>query len=233
MSTLSGGPNIVLDSLILDLDAANIKSYPGTGTTWTDISRGGFNATLTNGPTFNSSNGGNIVLDGSNDYISVINGYTNVMKNNNNWTVSLWFRASNLSNNPVLVSPDAGQLAYFDLFLEVGPNAIYWASGGGAGSNYVSATPTLITNTIYNIVFVKTGTTTGKVYLNGIEIALTTNGTGLGSMPNSNADFRIGAFKQSGFELNGNLYNILMYNRTLTASEITQNYNATKGRFGL
>ena len=63
-------PNIVTDGLVLCLDAANKRSYPGTGTTWTDRSANGNNGTLTNGPTFDSANGGSIVFDGTNDYVT-------------------------------------------------------------------------------------------------------------------------------------------------------------------
>ena len=62
-------PKISTDGLVLCLDAANTKSYPGSGTVWSDLSRGGNNGTLTNGPTFNSGNGGSIVFDGVNDYV--------------------------------------------------------------------------------------------------------------------------------------------------------------------
>ena len=64
-------PKIVTDNLILALDAANIKSYPGSGTTWTDLSGKGNNGTLVNGPTFNSGNSGSIEFDGTNDSISL------------------------------------------------------------------------------------------------------------------------------------------------------------------
>jgi hypothetical protein len=70
MGTLSGGPNIVTDGLVLNLDAANIKSYVSGSTTWRDLSRSGNNGTLTNGPTFNAGNGGSIVFDGIDDYSS-------------------------------------------------------------------------------------------------------------------------------------------------------------------
>jgi hypothetical protein len=64
------GPNIVTDGLVLYLDAANQKSYPGTGTTWNDLSGNGNNGTLVNGPTFNSDNNGSIVFDGVDDYVN-------------------------------------------------------------------------------------------------------------------------------------------------------------------
>ena len=65
----AAGPNLEIEGLILSLDAANTNSYSGSGTTWTDISGKGTNATLTNGPTFNSGNIGSIALDGTNDYL--------------------------------------------------------------------------------------------------------------------------------------------------------------------
>ncbi len=68
MSVISG-PNIVTNGLVLHLDAANTKSYSGSGTTWTDLSGNGNNGTLTNGPTFDSANYGSVVHDGVDDYI--------------------------------------------------------------------------------------------------------------------------------------------------------------------
>ena len=159
---------------------------------------------------------------------------TNSLKNNNNWSVSIWFKANNLDNSPVLLSPDIGQLQYSDLFLEVGVNAIYFAAGGGPGQNYLQnlSTPLQINN-IYNIYYIKTGITTGKVYVNANEISLTTRGTGLGSMPNINADLRLGSFKEGSYFLNGSIYNSQIYNRSLSPQEVLQNYNAQKSRFGL
>ena len=68
--SINYNPRIVTDGLVLLLDAGNTKSYPGTGTTWTDISRNGNNGTLTNGPTFDSANGGSLVFDGVDDYVN-------------------------------------------------------------------------------------------------------------------------------------------------------------------
>ena len=62
-----------MNGLVLALDAANTKSYPGSGTTWTDLSGRGNTGTLTNGPTYSSANGGSIVFDGTNDYVVVNN----------------------------------------------------------------------------------------------------------------------------------------------------------------
>ena len=82
-------PRIVTDGLVLYLDAANTKSYPGSGTTWTDISGKSNNGTLTNGPTFDSGNKGTIVFDGSNDYVSETSGLSDSLLQGD-WSISFW-----------------------------------------------------------------------------------------------------------------------------------------------
>jgi hypothetical protein len=67
------GPRVVTDGLVLALDAADTNSYPGSGTTWNDLSGNGNTGTLTNGPTYSSDNGGSIVFDGTNDYVPLVN----------------------------------------------------------------------------------------------------------------------------------------------------------------
>lgn len=101
MSTINSGPDIVRTGLQLCLDAANKKSYPGTGTTWTDLSGNTTNLTLTNGPTYSSLNGGIINLDGVNDYIigssnlSVLND----IKGTDGFTCSVLFKLNNYSTS--------------------------------------------------------------------------------------------------------------------------------------
>ena len=96
-------PSIVRDSLLLYLDAANTKSYPGSGTTWYDLSGNNKNPTLTNGPTFNSDNLGSIVLDGTNDMVEFSPG-TNITSNtvvlSGSYTASFLFFSSQTGSNP-------------------------------------------------------------------------------------------------------------------------------------
>ena len=79
---LHHSPRIVTSGLVLALDAADRNSYPGSGTTWTDLSGNANNGTLTNGPTFNSANGGSIVFDGTNDFEAVLERVRRWVKNN-------------------------------------------------------------------------------------------------------------------------------------------------------
>ena len=92
-----GGPNVVDDSIIFCVDAGNTKSYPGTGTTWTDII-GGLSGSIS-GATYNSDDGGSIIFDGSNDVVTfgsdgaaVVNGLTHL-------TLETWFKSDSTSNN--------------------------------------------------------------------------------------------------------------------------------------
>ena len=98
MATYGGAPTIVTDGLVFAVDAANYQSYPGSGTTWSDLVNGN-DGTLTNGPTFDSGNGGSIVFDGSDDYMSTTYSTPTSLQGDPNFTVCGWFkRSGNWSN---------------------------------------------------------------------------------------------------------------------------------------
>ena len=230
------GPIEATDGLVFHLDAGNRRSYSGSGITVNSLI-GGIGATLVNGTGFSSSNSGYFSLDGTNDYINVPSGFTNYFKSNDYWTVDLWIKLlAQTAGEPVLVSAGPG-IGYFDLFLEVGDNQIYFAAGRGSDNGYIqnqNVTSTLgynLTTGFFNIVFIKSGASSGSVYVNSINIPMSVSGFGLSSMPSINEDLRIGTFRQSGFELHGLIPQVNIYNRALTATEILQNYNATKGRY--
>jgi hypothetical protein len=127
MSTTQGGGNIVTDGLVLCLDATNAKSYPGTGTIWTDLSRSGNNGILTNNPTFNSSNGGSIVFDGSNDYVSSAN-----ITTTNQISVEAWVYANSISSyNGIVTQYSTGNPSTSSWILETfGSNAYFFIANG-------------------------------------------------------------------------------------------------------
>jgi hypothetical protein len=228
-------PNIVRDGLVMYLDAANTRSYSGSGVTANGLV--GIGATLVNGVGFSSLNSGYFSFDGTNDYISVPNGFTNHFKSNDYWTVDLWVKLlAQTALEPVLISAGPS-IGYFDLFLEVGDNQIYFAAGRGSDNGYIqnqNVASTLgynLTTGFFNIVFIKSGTSSGSVYVNSINIPMSLSGFGLSSMPNIDEELRIGTFRQSGFELHGNIGQIKIYNKSLSAAEVLQNYNATKKRY--
>ena len=93
-------PKTVTDGLLLSFDAANTKSYPKSGTTWSDLSGNGNTGTLTNGPTFNSANGGSIVFDGVDDYVNVANASS---LNSSAQTISVWYNATTIPGRAATV----------------------------------------------------------------------------------------------------------------------------------
>ena len=223
------GPDINENGLILHLDAANVKSYPGSGTTWTDLSGNGNNGTLTNGPTFNASNMGSIVFDGTNDYIyrSSLNNF-----NSSTYTILLWGKFVSVSSSGVLFSlgrssgdADTEAQLYYN-----NSRLVYWDFAGSIAFNFIQSSGTLSTNVYQYLGFTK-NSTNGTFYINGYS-----SGTGTAAFDAniSTNDFTIGAnIRDSINYINGNISQFLIYNRVLTASEVLQNYNATKSRFGL
>jgi hypothetical protein len=97
------GGNIVTSGLVLNLDATNIISYPKTGTNWIDMSSYGNNCSLANGASFSNGNGGNISLDGTDDYISVpktLSGFTYNIHYDLDWTIECWIYTATYDATP-------------------------------------------------------------------------------------------------------------------------------------
>jgi hypothetical protein len=220
-------PNIITDGLVLYLDAANTKSYPGSGTTWADIAAGN-NGTLINGPTYSSANGGSIVFDGVDDSIIIpVSGSTE-----NNYTFNIVMKSNTMdsdnTNRQALFGLSNNGTPTFRTFsLEIWGNTGRGFRGTG-GTDYFSYgwTPTVDANNIsmYTVTLNSAGQ---QIYVNGvlhtiISQAFTANFNSI----------RL-ATRVSSNWWNGSCYNFSMYNRTLSPQEILQNFNATKTRFGL
>jgi hypothetical protein len=221
MSTLSGGPNIVVDGLVLYLDAANRYSYVSGSTTWRDLSRSNNNGTLVNGPTFNSANGGSIVFDGTNDYVadSTITPFVT-----GSMSYEIVFKSnSNAGVQPLGSSDIVSTIPYF--FLNYNGVAIQTYHFGSSPQYFT--VQTLSTGTIGHFICIRNGLNELN-YFNGLP---TTGRTLNNSLGNNNGLTGIGGYP--GVYLNGNIYTIRTYNRALSAQEVLQNYNATKTRFGL
>ncbi len=230
-------PKTVTDGLLLSFDAANNKSYPRSGTTWSDLSGNSNNGTLTNGPTFNAGNLGSIVFDGTNDYVDTVNTGTTFQFANVTFTVSLWIKTSATSG--VIISKGATASTAGWLFQFNSEGTVSGTTKGSDGTNTYNraSTATVNNNTWRNIVAVYTTNTTTlasnttSIYIDGVL----SNGTGtLGGLvyATTTDTVQIGR-RPSGAYWSGSVSNLLIYNRGLTASEILQNFNATKSRFGL
>jgi len=215
-------PKIINDrSLILYLDAANPRSYPGTGTIWTDISKSEYDSTLVS-VTYNSVDSGSMVFNGSTSRVSCGD-----IPIGNSGTVNLWFKQDTAVANKGLVGIGP------DTYLYIGgttPNTLLALYNG---VNYALGIYLNESATTWNFAtFVWSGTIL-TTYLNGgsaisSNIPFTTSGSVvIGVYPT------VGQISASSSYFNGKISNVQIYNRSLTDVEILQNYNATKSRFGL
>jgi len=227
------GPRIVKNGLVLALDAADKNSYRGSGTTWNNLSGNSNNGTLTNGPTFSNSNRGAIVFDGTDDYVAA----GNLGSFYTQGTISYWMYSTAVENyrNPFSTKYLGGNVGIrFEQYTTVSPyggfNVVIGNDAGTYGFYDYSPTSVLSANIWYNVVLAW-NTSTNKVfgYLNGVSKFDTTHTYWATTLPS----ISIGSGFDSGRYFKGNIASTLIYNRALTATEVLQNYNATKTRFGL
>jgi formylglycine-generating enzyme required for sulfatase activity len=224
--TISSG--IVTDGLLLWLDAGISPSYPGSGTTWTDISGNRNNGTLTNGPTYNNSNGGSIGFDGVDDYVTLNS--PQIAPGTGAFTWNFWVKINNLSNFSILFSGTGSNTGYGVIALNpVSTGLVYYANGIAIIDNNTS-----FGNNWWFISFVGNGGPSGSRTLK-----LFRNSSQAGSTYTADYNFtsntpNIGANHSSYAELmRGFISNVTYYNRALSSAEILQNFNAQKALFGL
>jgi hypothetical protein len=216
-------PKVVTDGLVLYLDAANPNSYVSGSTTWRDISRGGNNGTLVGGPTYDSANGGSIVFDGVDDYVTA--------PSSNNWAlgtngaVSVWvYFTGSITTNHRLWCVNNN---LFSLDVYLGGGGIIGLHGGQASTTSIFP--------MNQWVHIMTTYINGNlaVYFNGVNQSLT-GVTSSYNITNSNSLF-IGQYSGGGsYTWRGRISNLNIYkNKPFSPLEVLQNYNATKTRFGL
>jgi hypothetical protein len=232
------GPRIVTDGLVLSLDAADRNSYPGSGTTWTDLSGNNNSGSLTNGPTFNSANNGAIVFDGTNDYILLTSNFFN-HNSGTPFTVSLWFKTSAagiILGQQNTITPNNASAYVPAIYVDnTGKirTSCFW--GGSTTNNSVSTLN--VTDNAWHNITVTFASNSQISYLDGNSFAT------LSKTQTYYADiyyYFIGAGSWNGWPFpvfspffSGSITNMLFYNRALSATEVLQNYNTQKSRFGL
>jgi hypothetical protein len=225
------GENFITNGLVLYLDAKYKTSYPGTGTTWNNVSGvSGGTGTLTNGPTYDSANGGSIVFDGVDDYVN--NG--NIPLSSNTFTIEIVFNWDGFNTSTINFLT-----AGFDEQLEI-------HTGGASGVNGLRFIPydfqgsglqgsidatNIISSGINHITFTAGYSSPSMAYKNGIFFKSSDTAS---NVPLSiNQTFNIGRRQSNQYFLDGKVYLVKIYNRVLNPSEVLQNFNATKSRFGL
>lgn len=231
MSTL-GGPKLVTSRLILSLDAADKISYPGSGTAWNDLSGNGYNATAINSPSFLNEKNGVMSFDGVNSrYETGYSTVTNPFGNNSTWEA--WASCTQSVNTYNMFM--GAFLPYFSFY---GGNYVYFSNYIGNTQRSINTAANSITLGVwYHMCFTceyDTGanSTTMKIFLNG---SLGAQNSFSGAQTTTGATkFSVGdGMGATWYPFQGKVSNVRIYNRTLSASEILQNFNALRGRFGI
>ena len=214
---VKAGPRIVQNGLILDVDAAVSRSYSGSGLTVNGLV-GGIGGTLINGVGYGTANNGHFIFDGTNDQIQISQIGSALLSGSQDFTISAWVQSSG-GTGTIFANYLAGnlQVLYSPSYIGL------WLNGAVAYAN----TATYYSANIVNLVAQRSSGTNITIYLNGQVIKTGTSNSTIGTT----LDFRIGANTANGELFQGKLYNIQVYNRALSASEVLQNYNATKGRY--
>jgi len=245
--------SIVTSGLQLNLDAGNINSYPGTGTTWYDLSSNGNNGTLVSDPTFTSTNGGSFIFNGVDEFVRVVDsGFFSTASNSffadtgYAWTVSAWFkfpvspvgtRTGNASFTILGQSGGVGGGETLTLYVSSGTDSTYgtvpyYLMVGIRGTKTTISTVPVNTG-LWNQVVVTWNGTSGRAYLNGDD----RGATNIGAVAIQTLQYfdiantgDSGAPGNSTQQFEGNISNVLVYNKALSAEEVTQNYTAQEGR---
>jgi len=231
-------PRIVTDGLVLCLDAGNTKSYLGSGTTWTDLSGNGNNGTL-NGVGYSGSNGGSLSFDGTNDYVSIP--YTSLLAP----TSQISFEAFtylpnwNISGDKRIISKTqtGGYQIGFNEPTFIGNGNIGALIYFGGGYRIVKVSRATLTSGWHHLSFTCDGRYF-RMYLDGVNVDTYDHGSTASISYSNNNNLLVGAEAGSGanvdgFYWSGNIAQVSIYNRALTEAEVSQNYNALRGRFGI
>lgn len=231
--SVSGGPDIVENGLVLCLDAGNTKSYPGSGTAWADISRNGNNAVLTNGPTFSLADGGHMVFDGTNDY-AIISNSSSLNMGSKSFTADIWIAVSTTSGTERMILEYNVWSTQGTYQVTTQPNQIVvnFIDANSGGKALYHSIPSFTNGAWTNVVGqFDTVNNTISLYINGSRVAQNTAVTQ--EIGNAVSNLYICSRGGSGLFLPCKIASVKMYNIALSATEILQNYNATKGRFRL
>ena len=228
----------VTDGLVLNLDAGNSDSYSGSGTTWTDLSGQGNNATLTDGPTYNSADGGYIEFDGTDDY-----GYSpSFTSDNRTYTIEVWFKTSTASGKSFIAvnNSTTGSVSNYDRMIYIGTDGKLRFGHYDGSVEVTTDTITTNDNNWHHAVGTWDG---GNLKLYRDNNLVSTNSGANASTDNGTRYWIIAGRRNAGWP-SGSSSSVhytpvdisvarIYWGKSLTASEVTQNFDALKGRYGL
>jgi len=228
-----GSPPIVTNGLVLALDAGNTKSYTSGSTNWFSLGNPALSGSLVGGPTFSNQNGGSIVFDRTDDYAEL----GNILFNSASaTTLDLWVNIPSMTVNRYIMAKGSGGDGIYTFYMTTGPGP------SGGGSSYIRFTmgnqsgtvstiieySSLVWGQWYNFTFTYNGS-----FVTGYRNAATPQSSSLtGNLYTTTSPIRLASDKYLAVGA-ANISSFKIYNRALSQAEITQNYNATKTRFGL
>jgi hypothetical protein len=207
------------------LDAGNASSYPGSGTAWTDLSGNSRNGTLTNGPTYTSADGGSIVFDGTNDFVQCSGSITATAA-----TFVTWIRRNGTQSDYDGIIYSRGATATGIQFFGTTNRIAY--TWNNAVNTYTWNSGLTLPDLTWCMIAVSVTSSSATAYLcqsSGITSATNT----VSHTSTTLNDIKIGQDDLGGRFFTGNIATAMIYDRALSAAEITQNFNALRGRYGL
>ena len=221
-------PSIVTSGLVLCMDSGNPRSYPGSGTVWNDATTSGFNYTLINSPTYTSGTSGFFTFDGVNEYATASN---NTALDTQTPSVEVWVKTNATTQNGFWFEKGTVNTQY-SLFQEGA--VIQWRQffSSGQGLTNLSTTTSTYMNTSNWYQVVGTFTSGSRIlYINGVQV---NSDSQAGTIATNTGGQWIGVYGGAvGYFYNGSLSICRVYNRVLTAAEVLQNFNASRGRYGI
>ena len=230
---------IVTDGLVLNLDAGYARSYPGSGTTWYDASGRGNNGTLVNGPTYSSANGGSIVFDGTNDYVTIGPSSFGAF-GTGDFTIEWWEYILAFSSGyfPVFHYSEFGATSNFNATVGIRYESSSFMRTSLAGTTYDFSSGVVTTLNVWRHCALVRSSGTLRLYQNGVANGTTFNAASSNVTSTGNSSIIGGAYFGGGagslYSANGYFSNIRVYNgKGFTASEVLRNYNLLKDRYGL
>ena len=225
--TLAHSPSIVTNGLVLYLDAANRRSYPGSGTTWSDLSGNGNNGTLTGGPTFSNNNSGSIVFDGVDDFVNM--NQPAISLSPNRWTVCTWIKPGNQTSR--FLTPNSVGIDQFLWYNSTSQRVdVQIAELADTNERGRNGTTNTIPIDVWSHSCVSIDNLNIKIYANS---KLTNQYTETVSIGDWSGAWRLGQRGNNTFWYLGEFSSFIVYNRALTADEIQQNFDAHRSRFGI
>lgn len=215
---------IVTDSLVFNIDAGNTSSYPGSGTTWTDLAASPLTGTLTNGPTYDTDGGGSIVFDGTNDYAAF--GSATKLRFTASFSYNFWIKLSSIAqtNHGVCQHQNTGSYSWY-----IQNNKFFFAKSGTANDSTGSMNPTTTQDVWQHWSVICTYNQHARYHLNGGLVATCP----LVQTFTYSGNFNVGALLTDGFYFKGKISQVQAYSKALSVSEVKRCFDADRARYGV